>query len=398
MAERLYYADPYCKEFAASVVERLVVGKRPAVVLDRGAFYPESGGQPGDRGTLNGVPVVDTLEREEDKAVVHVLAAELPDREVTGRIDWPRRFDHMQQHTGQHVLSQAFERLVGAETVGFHLGEDVVTIDLALDKLTAEQVAEVEDAANQTVYDGLPVTCRFVTDAELAALPLRKAPKVSGPIRIVEVAGYDWSACGGTHVASAGQIGLIAIRKWERRGQTVRVDFACGRRALLDYRWKNAAVNRLAAGLSIKDRELAETVERLAAEAGETRRQLNYAREKLLDAEAAELRLSSPASGVVLCSWSDRPAEEVRRLAQRLSERPNTVALLGSAAGGKANLVFARSTDRVEDMNLLLRQVAALVEGRGGGTPTLAQGGGSNVSGLDSALARAVELLDKKGT
>ncbi len=394
MTERLYYEDPSALTFKARVVERLTVGKRPAVVLDRTCFYPESGGQPGDRGDLNGVPVLDTLERDEDHAVVHVLAAPPASDEVAGSVDRTRRWDHMQQHTGQHILSQAAERVLNAETVSFHLGDDGMTVDLATDSMTAEQAAALEDAANAVVFQDLPVTCRFVTASELARLPLRKPPKVAGPIRIVEVQGYDWSPCGGTHVVTAGQVGLIVIRKWERRGAAVRVDFVCGGRALADYRWKNAAVNRLAAGLSVRDRELADTVERLLAEANENRRLLSFAREQLLDHEAAALIAETAGPPrLVVRSLGDRPAEEVRRLAQRLAARDGVAALLGSTGGGKANLVFARSADLGYDMNALLKAACALLGGRGGGTAALAQGGGGDVAALNQALETAASML-----
>lgn len=394
LSKRLYYIDPYQTTFQATVVEHLTIGKHPAVILDRTCFYPESGGQPGDQGSLNGIQVLNTLEREEDKAVVHVLAAPLTAEIVTGQVDWERRFDHMQQHTGQHILSQAFERILDAETVGFHLGADVVTIDLALDGLSAEQASQVEEEANRVVFQDRPVICRFVSQEELGSLPLRKPPKVTGEIRIVEVEGYDWSPCGGTHVRRTGEVGIIALRKWERRGSTIRLDFLCGRRALADYRWKNAAVNRLATGLSIKDRELVETVERLLAEASEVRRQLNFAKDRLLDYEAAELVAMTPGPPYVICrSWRDRPVEEVRRLAQRATERPGVIALLGVVTGDKANLVFACSNDQRVDMNAILRAVIPLIGGKGGGTPSLAQGGGTEVSGLEEALAQARQAV-----
>jgi alanyl-tRNA synthetase len=208
------------------------------------------------------------------------------------------------------------------------------------------------------------------------------------------VEGYDWSPCGGTHVKAAGQVGVIVLRKWERRGATIRVDFLCGRRALEDYRWKNATVNRLAAGLSAKDRDLAEVVERLIAESTETRRQLSLAREKLLDVEAAELAAGAAGSPrLIVRAWSDRPAEEVRRLAQHIVQRPGLVALLGVAAGDKAHLVFARSDDQSADMNTLLKTISPLVGGRGGGTPSLAQGGGPLVNALQAALQAATDSI-----
>jgi len=425
LTHKLYYDDPYQREFTARVVERLTIGGRPAVVLDRTAFYPTSGGQPGDRGTLNGIAVLDVSERE-DGQIVHVLAGSLAGEQVAGVIDWARRFDHMQQHTGQHILSQACERLgagspqLPAETVGFHLGDEapsrltsrnggrdgaskVCTIDLNCTSLSPEQAAAIEDLANQVVFENRPVIARFVTAEELAQLSQVRArlqpPTGREQIRLVEVQGFDWSLCGGTHVRAAGEIGLIKVRKWERRGDTVRVDFYCGRRALADYRWKNAAVNELAASLSIKDDELASTVTRLLAEAAESRRQLNFARERLLDYEAAELAASAEpiaAGRVVRQVFEGRNVEEVRHLAQRLTARPGIMALLGVRAD-KAQLIFARAADVAVDVNALLKTAVAVVGGRGGGTPALAQGGGPEVARLDEALAVAYGQLIQKG-
>lgn len=417
MTYKLYYDDPYQREFTARVVERLVLGGRPAVVLDCTAFYPTSGGQPCDRGTLNGLAVLDVSERE-DGQIVHVLAplhlpldkvsglvSPLAGEQVAGAIDWARRFDHMQQHTGQHILSQACERLgagspqLPAETVGFHLGDEICTIDLSCDSLSPEQAAAVEDLANQCVFENRPVIARFVTAEEMAQLPQVRArlqpPTGREQIRLVEVQGFDWSLCGGTHVRAAGEIGLIKVRKWERRGDTVRLDFYCGRRALADYRWKNAAVNELAASLSIKDDELAITVPRLLTEAAESRRQLHFAQERLLDYEAAELAASAEpiaAGRVVRQVFEGRNVEEVRHLAQRLAARPGLVALLGVRAD-KAQLIFARAADLTVDVNVLLKAAVAVVGGRGGGTPALAQGGGPEVAKLEEALAVAYRQL-----
>jgi len=407
LTHKLYHDDPYQREFTARVVERLTLGGRPAVVLDRTAFYPTSGGQPCDRGTLNGVAVLDVSERE-DGQIVHVLVSPLADEQVAGVIDWTRRFDHMQQHTGQHILSQACERLgagspqLPAETVGFHLGDEICTIDLGCDSLSPEQAAAVEELANQVVFENRPVIARFVTAEELAQLPQVRArlqpPTGREQIRLVEVQGFDWSLCGGTHVRATGEIGVIKVRKWERRGDTVRLDFYCGRRALADYRWKNTAVNELAASLSIKDDELAVTVTRLLAEAAESRRQLHLARERLLDYEAAELTAGAEpiaVGRVVRQVFEGRNVEEVRHLAQRLAARPGLVALLGVRAD-KAQLIFARAADRTVDVNVLLKAAVAVVGGRGGGTPALAQGGGPEVAKLEEALAVAYRQLTGK--
>ena len=210
--EKLYYSDPYLKEFSAHVIKitELEDG-RIGVILDRTAFYPEGGGQPCDTGWLNDIPVIDV--RSKDGDIVHVVSEALSTDEVTGRLDWARRFDHMQQHSGEHVLSGAFLELFGAENVGFHLGPDAVYIDIALESLSAGQAAAVEARANAAVYATLPVSTHQVTDADLSRFPLRKLPtKGFGSLRLVEMPGIDCCPCGGTHVSNTGQIGGIKIR------------------------------------------------------------------------------------------------------------------------------------------------------------------------------------------
>jgi alanyl-tRNA synthetase len=251
--ERLYYADAYCADFAGRVLATRAEGDRLAVALDRTAFYPTGGGQPNDTGELTApsgrAQVVDVT--SDDDLVWHwfsheVLAADWQaGTPVTGAVDWLRRFDHMQQHTGQHILSQAFIETCGAETVAFHLGVTYSTIDLARADLDGGVVAAAEGAANRVVDRALPVTAGYVTPEELAALPLRRAPKVTENIRIVQVAGFDWSACGGTHVANSSQVGLIKVTATERRGAELRVTFLCGGRARTDY----ARLHGLAQGL-----------------------------------------------------------------------------------------------------------------------------------------------------
>ncbi|MEW6232949.1 MAG: DHHA1 domain-containing protein [Chloroflexota bacterium] len=394
MTERLFFEDAYCRAFSAVVTGRTRVGKSPGVILDRTAFYPTSGGQPGDLGALNGVPVLDVVEGEGGE-IIHLLAGEIEGSSVAGAIDWPRRFDHMQQHSGQHILSQCFERALNAATVSFHLGLDFSTIDVALAAFTEEQATDIETMANAVVFENRAIRAYFVDEAQLPSLPLRKPPKVAGAIRIVEVEGFDFSACGGTHCRAAGEIGLIKVRRWERRGDTFRIDFLCGNRALGDYRWKNSTLNNLAVALSVKDREVGETVCRLLAEGREAQQQLSHLKEKLLDYEAAELdSQAQPLGGmrVVRRAFTQRSSDELRRLALRLTARPGRIALLG-LAGEKAQLVFARSFDASLDMVELLKGSCAMLEGRGGGTPSLAQGGGTRVDRLEAALDLAQAAL-----
>jgi alanyl-tRNA synthetase len=401
MTERLYYSDSYCTDFSARVLECLDLAGSTAVALDRTAFYPTSGGQPHDMGTLNGIPVVDVVEREEDGIVIHVLSSVEPEDvlrpgdQVQGVIDWPRRFDHMQQHTGQHVLSQAFVQTVDADTVGFHLSGDYSTIDLNCDTLTDKDVSRAEALANQIVFDDRPVAVQFMEPEEAAALPLRKAPPAKNAIRVVQVEGFDWSACGGTHVARTGEIGLIKVIRIERRGTETRVTFLCGQRALTHYHMLNTLTRDLALHLTVGVEELPQAIERLQTEARAARKERDRLHELLLDHEAVALIASAQVIGPVsvVCEvFKTREVEEVRRLATRIASQPGHVALL-AVEGEKAQLIFARSTDLSYDMRPLLQGACRLVGGGGGGGPDLAQGGGSHPDRIDEALQHATHVL-----
>ena len=393
MTERLYYADSYCTCFTARTVERLAWDGHPAVVLDRTAFYPASGGQPADQGALGGVALRDVVVREQDGAVIHVLEGTLPEEEdqVEGVLDWPRRFDHMQQHTGQHILSAAFEQVLGAGTVGFHLGAEVCTVDIDAARLDPAAVIPVEELANQVVWENRPVRARFVSPDELATLSLRRPPTVAGPVRVVDVVRFDVNPCGGTHVAHAGEVGLIKITNLDYRGDETRVEFLCGGRALRDYRAKNETIHRLTARLTVGRWELDQAVERLQAEAKQLRQGLRRAHKRLLKVEADELAQAAvihEPCRVVSQVWERREPDELRALAQELAKRPGVVALLASA-GERTHLCFARAEGIDLDVAALLRQACARLGGKGGGRPHFAQGSGpaADVAHVSAALA-----------
>ena len=402
MTERLYYSDSYLRTFTARVIERLEYNGQSAVILDRSAFYPEGGGQPADRGSLNAARVLDVIERETDGAVVHVLSESISEAEVAGTVDSTRRFDLMQQHTGQHILSEAFIQVARAETVSFHLNPDAVdgtlTIDLSTPKLLPDQVDRVEDLANAIVFENRPVIARFVAEDELRALPLRRPPKVDGAIRIVEVKEFDWSACGGTHVARTGEVGLIKIIKLDRRGNETRVEFRCGRRALIDYRRKHALISKVAADLTTGFGELDQAIGRLQADSKATRKQLAEADARIQQYETHEL-LSAiephDSHGLITHVWLDRDAAYIKRMANLLTAQPKTVALLG-ATGNALALVFARSKDVSIDLAALLKATASRLGGKGGGAPDFAQAGGPAVpeEQIKDALAWAANQIE----
>jgi len=396
MTDRLYYTDSYLTTFEARLVERREHQAQPAVILDRTALYPAGGGQPSDRGWLAGIPLVDVIDLEDEaRTVLHVLAEPLRSGEVTGRVDWARRFDHMQQHTGQHILSQAFIQVLGAETVSFHLGElaggGTLTIDLNQTGFSPAQTDEVEDLANRVVFEDRPVTTRLVSRDELASLPLRKPTKVDALIRLVEVEGFDRSACGGTHVARTGEVGSIKIVRLDRRGGETRVEFRCGWRALIDYRRKNALINRVAADLSVGYGELDQAATRLAAENKSLRKQVEDAQARVLEFELAEVMSGLRQNGacsVAVRLWPGRDLATLRRLAKQAIARPGMVVLFG-CGGEKPTLVFARSGDLRLDMSALLRAAASRVGGKGGGSPDFAQAGAPPAS--DAQVQAALE-------
>jgi len=329
--------------------------------------------------------VLEVMTREADEVVLHVLSADVADR-VTGVVDGARRFDLMQQHTGQHILSQAFAQAANAETVSFHLNPDpldgALTIDLNTAKLTPAQIDRAEELANTIVFENRLVVARFVTDQELQALPLRKPPKVDKAIRIVQVEGFDWSACGGTHVAHTGEVGLIKIVKMERRGAETRVEFRCGRRALHDYRRKNQLIMQAASDLTVGFWELDQAIGRMQSEAKALRKQLSDADTRLQQYEVRELiEAIEPRGnyGLIAHTWLNRDQAYLKRVASSLVARPKTVVLLG-ATGAACSLVFARSKDLSLDLAALLKAAAAQLGGKGGGSPDFAQAGGPTVN------------------
>ncbi|MBN1679211.1 MAG: alanyl-tRNA editing protein [Anaerolineae bacterium] len=396
--EKLYYTDSYTTTFDAQIIARTTETNRPAVILDRTFFYPTSGGQPHDTGHLNELPVVDVVIRESDEAVLHVLETEPANDTVTGQINWARRFDHMRHHTGQHILSQAFVRVIRAETVGFHLSPDSVTIDLNVGKIKAAAVDDAETLANQIVAENRPVRAWFPAQDELADLSLRKVPDVTGRFRVVDIDGFDITACGGTHVTRTGEIGLIKVLRVDKRGEYVRVEFRCGERALLDYRQKNALMNQLAADLTVGYWEVPDALDRLRAENKALRRDLRAQHEIILKAEADSLwQAADQRDGfrLVVQAFENRDTAEIRQIAQHLISNPATVVVLG-AAGSKAQLIAARSDDLTVDMVPALKAGLAVWHvDRGGGRPSFAQGGGApaNLNEVNTALQTAVKTI-----
>jgi alanyl-tRNA synthetase len=397
MTERIYYTEPAHRSFDAVVTDVVEHEGAPALVLDRTAFYPTSGGQPFDTGRLGPTEVVNTI--DEGERVLHVVRAPLSVGEaVHGEIDWPRRFDHMQQHTGQHVLSAAFDRVLDNRTMSFHMGGESSTIDLARE-VSPGDIERCVDQANTVVWDDRPVTIRFASPEEAARLPLRKETVREGPLRLIEVADFDLSACGGTHVARTGEIGLIAVTGAEKFRGGTRLTFVCGGRALQALRGYRDAVAGSVRSLSVLPHELPAAVERIQAEGKQARKTVARLQSELAVHEAARLIAAAPlADGVrraahVLDGWD---AAGLKAVASSMTAQAGVAAVLIGTSAPIA-IVVARSSDVALDANAVLQQLLKRFGGRGGGKPELAQGAGlAGDAQVIAAVAR--ELLATTST
>jgi alanyl-tRNA synthetase len=396
VSERLYYSDSFLSTFAGAVTGvREMAGSAGGTVwqlaLDRTAFYPTSGGQPYDTGALHAatpgraaleIPV-EEVEEDEQGTVWHFVREPLAvGTPVEGRIDWERRFDHMQQHTGQHLLSAVFLRELHLPTVSFHLGESTSTIDLAGGPLAHHSIERVERIANEIIGEDRPVTVRYATreeaEAMLAAGELRKLPDRDGAIRLIDIADCDRNACGGTHVRSTGQIGGLLVRRLEKVTRGVRVEFVCGLRAIRAARADAAVLSETASLLSVGAAELPAVVTRLLNESKTAAKERQKLREELAVYQAAELAAETPMENglrLVVRAWKDRDRDQVRLLASRTAAAaPATAALFSAQDAEPVRVFLARSTDLGFDCGRILREALAELGRRGGGTPDLAQG------------------------
>ena len=384
MTERLYYGDAYLTEFDGRVVECVEKDGAFHVRLDRSAFYPTSGGQPHDTGTLNGAAVTDVYVGEDDRDVWHVTDTPFNIGEaVHGAIDWPRRFDHMQQHAGDHMIASAIWRLLGGVTIGLHVSAEVSTIDVAMPDgathLSDGDVRRVEDDVNSRIQRDVPVRCWFPSEEELKTLPLRKPPTVSEHVRIVAIGEDEMVACGGTHPATAGQLGLVKIVGVAPARGKLRVSFLAGARAYNDYREKYDMAQQTSNLLSTSIENLPGHVAALQDALHEARAALNRLRRDvtLKALETADDAPALPDGARVIARMVEGDAALIKDVASQLIKRPGIVALLGAEAGeGSAAFVFARSQDVDIHMGKLLGDAARPLGGKGGGRPDFAQGGG----------------------
>jgi alanyl-tRNA synthetase len=399
MTTRLYYTDSFLLDFVARVTEVREVGGRTAAVLDSTAFYPTSGGQTSDTGLLiadgREIRVAEVAE-DENGEVLHFLEAPLETGvAVQGRIDRGRRLDHMQQHTGQHVLSAVFVELYGMQTLSFHMGDESCTIDLDTRKLTAEQAREAERRANEIVRQDRTVRIHFKARSEAEALGVRKiAPELGDPLRLIEIEGVEYNACGGTHVARTGEIGAILLRKSENVRQGARVEFVCGERAVRTARHDFEALTGAAALLSTHIHELPAQIGKLLDENKAGGKREKALLEEVAECEVASLLAAAPEKNgikIVRRVFNDRDAGFIRLLAQKIAARATgskAVALLGATLG-QPTLVFAQPAGGPFDLGSLMKDLLAKHGGRGGGSRELAQGGVGDAAKVEAILEEA---------
>ncbi len=396
MTKKLYHSDQYQRTFTSAVQESLDMQGIPAIRLAQTAFYPTAGGQPHDTGTLNGIRVLDVIETD-DHRILHLLESPLDAGEVEGRIEWERRFEHMQQHTGQHLLSQACIKICDAETISFHLGDDSSTIDTTRPDLRTSQIAEIETLVNRIIYENRSVRVHWVSKDDLHRFPVRKLPTVEENIRIIEIGNFDFSPCGGTHCASTGELGIVKISKWENYKGGTRLHFVCGTRALRDYQQKTILLKDLSDHLTAGERDIPQIVGKLFDDNKTLRKNLTQLSEQLCGYEAAALLAERKQQGdafIVANIFDNRSHNDLKALAAAiLAQSSRTIALLGSRTEGKAALIFSRTQDLSVNMNALMKAACAVINGRGGGPPHQAQGGGPDAEKLAEALQQAYDSI-----
>ncbi|MDQ0255107.1 alanyl-tRNA synthetase [Evansella vedderi] len=398
MENKLYYLDPYIKEFQTKVLRCEEDSNGTYVVLQETAFYPTGGGQPNDTGSLNGYVVTNV--EDVDGEVRHYINETIVEGEdVTGKINWERRFDHMQQHTGQHILSAAFVELFQFQTLSFHLGTETSTIDIDTSEVTEDELRKAEERANEIILENRSIETKWIRESEVNEYPLRKAPTVRDNIRLVIIPDYDYNACGGTHPTSTGEVVALKIFQWERQNKKVRIHFVCGSRVLQHLHEKNKVLMEISQLLSTPPEKAGEAVHRLLATNKELEKELQNNQRILMDVEGdALLRKSIEWNGqkLVFEEFKDRSMKELQKFAKLVVEKDGQgVVVLVSENGEQLQLVCGRGNGADINMKELIGELLPLINGRGGGTPAFAQGGGEALISSKELVEHAKKFIVK---
>jgi alanyl-tRNA synthetase len=406
LTDRLYYTDSFLHEFEARVMSTAAFDNRPAVILDRSAFYPTSGGQIFDTGWLrsrednsNSLRVEEVVEDEHTGAVLHIVETDgmlQPGAVVRGIIDSERRRDHMQQHSGQHVLSAAFEKLYNYATVSFHMGDESCTIDLATDSVSPKQIKAAEQLANEIIADDRPVEIRFATLDEARTMGVRKIPAAEREkLRLIDIRDFDLNACGGTHVRSTGQIGTSLLRKSEKVRQGARVEFVCGLRAVATARRDFETLTEAAALFSTHIWDVPQQIRKWQEEIRSAQKAQHRMLEEVAELQAERLLHSAEQRGaqrLVVRHFANRDVGFIKMLAQKLTKNSQVVALL-ACGGAQPSLVFAQTQGLGNDMGALMKQAVQSLGTRGGGNRDMAQGGAPDGERAESAMVEAATAI-----
>ena len=395
MTKKLYHDDSYRLEFAAEICKRERYDDKYAVVFNETYFYPTSGGQLHDTGFINGIKVLDVVQVGDD--IFHITEQEVTDDKVECVVNKERRFDFMQQHTGQHILSETIVKLCGYETLSCHLGEEVCTIDINTNSLTPDNIQKIELFANNIVYQNLSIKIHYVQDTDINKFTLRKAPKFTGLLRILEIDNFDFSACGGTHVKSTGEVGIIKIRKRESvKGNLTRIEFLCGTRAFLDYQTKSEILTNLANSFTTTENEVVDKVNKIVENNKQLLKQLDLYKIELLKIEIIKLTEEAIIDNqykIIKKTFKDRDINEVRVIAQKIIEYDDYIILFGNVSNS-SNIIFARSKNVSINMQQLFSSISGMIEAKGGGKPDFIQAGLKNSSKLEEALTFVMRLID----
>ncbi|MEH7416973.1 DHHA1 domain-containing protein [Neobacillus drentensis] len=394
MQSKLYYQDAYIHTFSARILkqERDETG-RNYIVLNQTAFYPTGGGQPHDTGRIAERAVIDV--EEVNGEIRHYLDAPLQvaDTEVSCTIDWERRFDHMQQHAGQHILSAAFDHLFGYKTVGFHMGPENLTIDLETEELTKEEAAKAEELANRIILENRPIETKWVTAEELSQYDLRKETKVKENIRLVIIPEFDYNGCGGTHPKGAGEVSAVKILDWEKQRKNIRIQFACGLRVIKKLGEKQEVILELTNLLNAPEKDMQQAVIRLLENEKQLTKLLEQSKESLLQYEAKEL--ASKDQSVVTKVFENRTIQELQKLARMIAaDHENSLAFFVSTDGTRIQVVLAKGKARTENMKKLIGEILPMIHGKGGGNDSFAQGGGEALLTGEQILDRLLSLMN----
>ena len=383
MRNLFYYQDAMMKEFKANVVKTGTENDRSYIVLDNTAFYPTGGGQPHDTGWIDSFEIIDV--EKVDEEIRHYTYADVSNisEEISGKLNWTRRFDHMQQHTGQHILTAAFVELFDMATTSFHLGTDLVTIDLNVADITKEQLEAAENRANEIILENRPIETKWVTTDELAQYNLRKDVKVDQDIRLVIIPDYDYNGCGGTHPNSTGQVGMLKILTTEKMKQQIRVHFVCGNRVRTQLAMRKHVLSDVARQLSVPEEQAAEALRKFAQAAQATEKSLSEAQDALLEFEARELAKQS----IVTASFENRSIQQLQKLARFITQQnPLAIALLVANNDDKIQFVAARGSEQTKSMKDISAAALPLINGKGGGSDALVQGGGEKLISAQNLL------------